>query len=493
MTLRLYNTCTRKKEEFKPITEGKVGIYVCGVTVYDSCHVGHARSALVFDVITRYLKYRGYEVTFVKNFTDVDDKIIDKAKTTGLPFSEVAERYIREHNEDMDALGVERPSVAPRATDHIAGMIRLIQALFEKGLAYQAGGDVYYAVEKFPSYGKLSGRSLDDMMAGARVDVNEKKNNPLDFALWKASREGEPWWDSPWGKGRPGWHIECSVMSREFLGETFDIHGGGEDLVFPHHENEIAQSEGASGKPLANYWIHNGFVRINSEKMSKSLGNTCTIKDMLGSCRPEALRLFMLQSHYRSPVDYTDSSLAEAKLGLDRLYSTMKGIKEILAKKTDFPGATPDNLPARHRAALDRIEVFPVRFAEAMDDDFNTARALGYLFDAVRVTNTYLAEERAAVSQATLFVLNRAKKHFEETGRALGLLGRDPDDYFLEARDREASVRGLAVEEIERLIEERKQARAAKDWARADEIRRTLAEKNIILQDAGSTTIWKIE
>jgi len=455
--------------------------------------VGHARSAVVFDVITRYLRYRGYDVTFVKNFTDVDDKIIDKARATGLPFSEVAERYIREHNEDMDALGVLRPTVSPRATDHIDGMIGLIKALLEKGLAYPVDGDVYFAVEKFPSYGKLSGRSLDDMMAGARVDVNEKKKNPMDFALWKASKEGEPWWESPWGNGRPGWHIECSVMSQVFLGDTFDIHGGGEDLIFPHHENEIAQSEGASGTPLANYWIHNGFIRVNSEKMSKSLGNTCSIKNMLGSCRPEALRLFMLQSHYRSPVDYTDDSLAEAKLGLDRLYSTMQGIKEVLAGKTDSSRMTMDNLPKRHRGVLERIDVLPVRFAEAMDDDFNTARALGYLFDAVRVTNTYLAEEQAAVSAATFFVLNRAKKNFEETGKVLGLLGSDPDDYFLAARDREVSVRGLAVEEIERLIEERQQARAAKDWARADKIRRTLAEKNVILQDAGSTTTWKIE
>jgi cysteinyl-tRNA synthetase len=493
MTLRLYNTCTRKKEEFKPIQEGKVGIYVCGVTVYDSCHVGHARSAVVFDVITRYLRHRGYEVTFVKNFTDVDDKIIDKAKASGLPFSEIAERYIREHNEDMDALGVERPTVTPRATDHIGGMIKLIQELFGKGLAYQADGDVYYAVEKFPSYGKLSGRGLDDMMAGARVDVNEKKKNPLDFALWKASKEGEPWWESPWGKGRPGWHIECSVMSREYLGETFDIHGGGEDLVFPHHENEIAQSEGASGKPLAHYWIHNGFVRINSEKMSKSLGNVCTIKDMLGGCHPEALRLFMLQSHYRSPVDYADDSLAEAKLGLDRLYSTMKGIKDTLAGETKSSSVSVDDLPVRHREVLDRIDTYPDRFAEAMDDDFNTARAMGYLFDAVRIVNAYLAEERSAVSSATLFVLHRARKHLEDTGRVLGLLGRDPDEYFLCARDSEASKRGLAAGEIERLIEERQEARAAKNWARADEIRRTLAEKNVILQDTGATTTWKIE
>jgi len=268
MTLRIYNTQSRKKEEFHPLQEGKVGIYVCGITAYDVCHVGHARSAVVFDGITRYLRYRGWEVTYVKNFTDVDDKIIDKARRENAGINAIAERYIREHDEDMGMLGVARPTFTPRATENIDGMIRLVTTLLEKGLAYPMDGDVYYSVERFPGYGKLSGRNLEDMLAGARIDVNEKKRNPLDFALWKASREGEPWWESPWGRGRPGWHLECSVMSQRYLGETFDIHGGGEDLVFPHHENEIAQSEGATGKTLARYWIHNGFVEIHRDLLA---------------------------------------------------------------------------------------------------------------------------------------------------------------------------------------------------------------------------------
>ena len=335
MSLRIFNSQTKKKEEFLPLHEGKVGIYVCGITAYDVCHVGHARSAVVFDVITRYLRYRGYDVTYVKNFTDVDDKIIEKAQREKKGIAEISERYIREHDEDMEALGVARPTVTPRATEHIDGMIRLVATLIEKGLAYAVDGDVYYAVEQFPGYGKLSGRDLSDMLAGARVDVNDKKRNPYDFSLWKASKEGEPWWESPWGNGRPGWHLECSVMSQRYLGDTFDIHGGGEDLVFPHHENEIAQSEGATGKPLARYWVHNGFVRVNSEKMSKSLGNFFTIRDILKQYHPEVLRLFMLQSHYRSPVDFSDAALNEARQGMDRFYSTLKMIHDLLAAGTE--------------------------------------------------------------------------------------------------------------------------------------------------------------
>ena len=314
--------------------------------------MGHARSAVVFDVITRYLRYRGYDVTYVKNFTDVDDKIIEKAQREKKGIAEISERYIREHDEDMEALGVARPTVTPRATEHIDGMIRLVATLIEKGLAYGVDGDVYYAVEKFPGYGKLSGRDLEDMLAGARIDVNDKKRNPYDFSLWKASKEGEPWWESPWGHGRPGWHLECSVMSQRYLGDTFDIHGGGEDLVFPHHENEIAQSEGATGKPLARYWVHNGFVRVNSEKMSKSLGNFFTIRDILKQYHPEVLRLFMLQSHYRSPVDFSDAALNEARQGMDRFYSTLKMIRDLLAAGTEqggFSGGTHRKRPGAHR------------------------------------------------------------------------------------------------------------------------------------------------
>ena len=376
MTLKLYNTMTRRKEEFKPLVPGKIGIYACGITAYDVCHVGHARSAVVFDVITRYLRDRGYVVTFVKNFTDVDDKIIQKSRTEGVGISEISERYIREHNEDMEKLGVARPTVSPRATEHIDGMINLIRRLMDRGLAYEADGDVYYAVDKFKGYGKLSGRNLDEMMAGARVDVNDKKNNPLDFALWKASKEGEPWWESPWGKGRPGWHIECSVMSQHFLGDTFDIHGGGEDLIFPHHENEIAQSEGSTGKPLANFWVHNGFVKVNSEKMSKSLNNFFTIREMLNSYHPEVLRLYLLQSHYRSPVDFSEDSLTEARQGMGRFYNTLKNIKDLRSGHDRTTGMNPAKLSGKTRELYLKLSSLPASFVEAMDDDFNTARAL---------------------------------------------------------------------------------------------------------------------
>jgi cysteinyl-tRNA synthetase len=494
MSLRFYNTLTKKKETFKPIEEGKVGIYVCGITAYDVCHVGHARSAIVFDVITRYFRYRGYDVTYVKNFTDVDDKIIIKASAEGKTIFEISEDYIGRHDKDMDALGVMRPGIAPRATEHIDGMIDLIRILLDKELAYEIDGDVYYAVEGFQGYGKLSGRSLEDMMAGARVDIREKKKNPLDFALWKASKEGEPWWESPWGRGRPGWHIECSVMSRHYLGGTFDIHGGGEDLIFPHHENEIAQSEGATGKPLANYWIHNGFVRINSEKMSKSLGNVFTICDILEAYHPEVLRLFMLQSHYKSPVDYSDVALAETRTGMDRLYSTLKLIRERVTECADISsGITVDHLSGKDRVLADNLTALPERFVDAMNDDFATPRAIGHIFDAVRLVNGYLGDKTFSATAGACFVLDIARKNIRETGGVLGLFLEDPDDYFRKDRDREAKKLGLDAAEIERLIEERRLARQAQDWKKADDLRRMLSEKRIVLKDTPSGTTWKIE
>jgi cysteinyl-tRNA synthetase len=493
MPLKFYNTLTRKKEEFKPIQEGKVGIYACGITAYDVCHVGHARSAVVFDVIIKYLRYRGYDVTFVKNFTDVDDKIIQKSNAEGVSIAEISERYIREHNEDMDRLGVDRPSFTPKATEHIAGMIRLIQTLMERGLAYEIEGDVYYAVDKFRGYGKLSGRNLDDLLAGARVDVNDKKTNPLDFVLWKASKEGEPRWESPWGPGRPGWHIECSVMSQHFLGETFDIHGGGEDLIFPHHENEIAQSEGATGKPLAHYWIHNGFVKVNSEKMSKSLNNFFTIRDMLSAYHPEVLRLFLLHSHYRSPVDFAEESLTEARMGADRFYSTLKEINDRLAVLTDEGVMSPTDLSERSRDLHERISAVKAQFVEAMEDDFNTARALGALFEAVRMMNGYMAEKASGRPAETALMLKTAQKTLIDLGCVLGLFLTDPDDYFRHDRDREAVRRGLDVQEIEALVSERQATRAARNWQRADEIRQILAVKKVILKDTPAGTTWKIE
>ena len=493
MTLRIYNTMTRHKEDFQPLQEGRVGIYVCGITAYDYCHAGHARSAVVFDVITRYLRYRGYEVTYVKNFTDLDDKIIARAKAEGRDFSEIANRYIAACNEDMDALGVLRPTVSPRATEYIDDMLRHIGRLIDKGAAYAVDGDVYFAVDRFPAYGKLSGRELEDMMAGARVDISDSKKNPFDFALWKASKEGEPWWDSPWGRGRPGWHIECSCMSQRFLGDTFDIHGGGEDLIFPHHENEIAQSEGATGESFANYWIHNGFVRINDEKMSKSLGNIFTIRDMLKSYHPEVIRFFLLSSHYRSPVDFSDGQLAEARLAMERFYKTRKALKDRLAGAADFSGITADRLEGRERELMDRIEALPQRFAEAMDDDFNTPRALAALFETVRHVNAFLAERKEPLSVESLFVLDEASSALGDVGAVLGLFREDPDAYFRSDLIRQAGKQEIDVAMIEELIAERWQARLAKNWQRADEIRAILSEKRIILKDGPTATSWKID
>jgi len=490
MALKLYNTMTRSKEEFVPLAPGKVGIYACGITVYDLCHIGHARSAIVFDVIVRYLRYRGFDVTFVKNFTDVDDKIIDRARTEKCDIRDISEKYIQTHDRDMDALGVDRPTIAPRATENIDGMLRLISTLMDKGLAYAVDGDVYYAVEKFRGYGKLSGRNLEDMLAGARIDVNEKKRHPMDFALWKASKEGEPAWDSPWGKGRPGWHIECSVMSQRYLGETFDIHGGGEDLIFPHHENEIAQSEGATGKTFARYWVHNGFVRVNSEKMSKSLGNFFTIQDMLRDYHPEVLRLFVLQSHYRSPVDFSEESLREARSGMERFYSTLKAMNEALTGKASNEAPPETVLSEKDLQVLQRMEGLPERFREAMDDDFNTARTIGHLYDAVRVLNQYLAAGKR--DDGAVRVLSRSREILRQIGAVLGLLNDDPDRYFETDRNREARKRGLDVEEIESLVAARRLARERRDWQRADEIRQLLLEKKIELKDSPDRTTWKI-
>jgi cysteinyl-tRNA synthetase len=487
MSLRIFNTHTKKKEEFVPLHTGKVGIYVCGITAYDVCHVGHARSAVVFDVITRYLGYRGYDVTYVKNFTDVDDKIIEKAHREATGIAEVAEKYIREHDEDMQVLGVARPTVTPRATEHIDEMIRLVSTLFDRGLAYQADGDVYYAVERFRQYGRLSGQCLEERMVGARVDVSDKKRNPLDFALWKASKEGEPAWDSPWGPGRPGWHLECSAMSQQYLGETFDIHGGGEDLIFPHHENEIAQSEGATGKPLARYWVHNGFVRVNSEKMSKSLGNFFTIRDILKQYHPEVLRLFLLQCHYRSPVDFSDAALSEARQGMDRFYSTLKAIRDLQAGIPDNPVAAQPS--ARDREIAEHLLSLRDRFIEAMDDDFNTAQAIGVLFDAIRFLNNFLAGKKGEVSPAALV---DAETRLREMGAILGLLREAPDVYLRHDRESEASKRGIAVAEIEALIAERRVAREMREWQRADEIRKRLAARGVMLKDTPTDTTWTV-
>jgi len=490
MALRIYNTMTGKKEEFVPLHDRKIGMYACGVTVYDLCHIGHARSAIVFDAIYRYLKYRGYEVTFVRNFTDIDDKIINRANEQGVDCKAIAEKYIDEFNVDMGKFGLEKPKFEPKATEHISEMIQLISILIEKRYAYQSGGDVFFSVEKFKEYGKLSKRNLEEMQAGARVGIDEKKENPLDFALWKGSKPGEPFWESPWGKGRPGWHIECSVMSQKYLGETLDIHGGGKDLIFPHHENEIAQSEAATGKPFARYWIHNGFVNINKEKMSKSLGNILTLKEIFRDWRPEAIRLFLLSSHYRSPVDFSFDGLSEVKSALDRFYATLESIQ----KELKGPSFSPKKVESSAiEDARQILKSFRARFEEAMDDDFNTAQALGYFFDLQRHLNSLLDISKKQRTEEILAMLREGFEYFTRLGSIFGLFQEDPENYLNEQKKEGLRRLNLAEGEILRLIDERNLARRGKNWKRADEIRNDLLSKGIVLEDTPAETIWKIK
>ena len=495
MTLRIYNTLTRKKEEFQPLKKGKVGMYVCGVTVYDFSHIGHARAAVVFDVIFRYLKYKGYEVTYVRNYTDVDDKIINKANDEGVDAKTVAERYIKEYDRDMEALKVETPTFTPRATEHIPDMIRLIEKLMENGYAYEIEGDVFYAVGKFKSYGKLSGKDIEQLQSGARVEVDDRKKDPLDFALWKASKPGEPAWENPWGKGRPGWHIECSAMSQRFLDETFDIHGGGADLIFPHHENEIAQSEGATGKPFVRYWIHNGFVNINQEKMSKSLDNFFTIREILERYHPEATRAFLLSHHYRSPVDFSDQSLSEAQVSLDRLYSLLKDFKDMEKEsRLEDTKKTGETSASLEKEMYDQIRSLPGQFENAMDDDFNTASALGVLHRVTRDLNRMLGEvkkgDKAMLSNA---LCEEAVKTFTAMGGILGILTCDPVDYFKQKQEEVMKSIAISEEEILKLIEERRTAREQKDWKRADQIRGELLSQGILLKDTPQGTNWEVK
>ena len=456
-------------------------MYVCGVTVYDLCHIGHARSMIVFDVIYRWLKASGYKVTYVRNFTDLDDKIIERAKREGVSFREIASRYIAEFYTDMDALGLERPQVEPKATEHLGEMIEMVKILLSKGFAYEVDGDVYFSVESFPGYGRLSGRNLEEMMAGARIEPDPRKRNPLDFALWKASKPGEPAWESPWGKGRPGWHLECSVMSQKYLGESFDIHGGGQDLIFPHHENEIAQSEAATGRPFVRYWLHNGFVNIRGEKMSKSLGNVLTIRQLTSSHHPEVLRLFLLGRHYRSPIDYSEEALKEASRGLERLYGLYHLAEESL--KGDSP-----SLAERWNPVLERIKDFPSRFQEAMDDDFNTPQALSLLFELAREINRLKGKEPRVPRE----VAEGVKEAILKVSEVLGLLSEEPREFFEASKRRRLQGVPLSEEEIERLIASRTEARRRKDWEKADQIRDYLASFGIILEDTPQGTIWRI-
>ena len=493
MSLRVYNTLTGRKEEFVPQVPGKVSMYVCGVTVYDHCHIGHARANVVFDVIYRYLCHSGYDVTYVRNYTDVDDKIINRANREGVDFREITERFIGEFDRDMGLLGVATPTYQPKATEHIDDIIAIVRTLVDRGFAYQSGGDVYFSIEKYDEYLKLSKRNLDDMKAGARIEVDERKNHPMDFVLWKEAKPGEPSWDSPWGKGRPGWHIECSAMSMRFLGETIDIHGGGKDLVFPHHENEIAQSEAATGRPFVKYWLHNGFVNINSEKMSKSLGNFFTIREVLEKYDAEALRFFLLTAHYRSPLDFSDQNVKEAEAGLDRIYTALANMEELGAGMGGEGGSIDAKaLKEPERELLEKAESFPERFREAMDDDFNTAQVLGNIFDLVRAVNRALAEG-GKLSKSIKSVLSRARGVLEEAGAVLGIYRTPPSAYLEKARERRLAELGISREEIEGLIEERAAARKAKDFGRSDEIRDSLLARNVVLLDSPQGTTWRIK
>lgn len=475
--LKLYNTMTGRKEAFEPLVQGTVRMYVCGVTVYDECHIGHARSALVFDVLRRHLEHRGWRVIFAKNFTDVDDKIIKRAGELGISWQEVTARYIAAYYRDMGRLGVRPATLEPRATEHMADIIALTQALLDKGFAYRLDGDVYFQVERFPGYGRLSRRKLEDMQAGARVEVDDRKRHPMDFALWKSVKPGEPSWSSPWGEGRPGWHIECSAMSMRHLGETFDIHGGGADLIFPHHENEIAQSCGATGADFARYWLHNGFVQINQEKMSKSLGNFFTIREIFEKSEwneevtGEMLRYFLLATHYRNPLDFSDQGLREAKQALDGFYDVFTRLGE--AGGSRGPG------DAELAAAME-----PARaaFDEAMDDDMNTPAAIAEL-QGLRSKVNKLLEAGLSIDAR-----RNARKAFRTLGAVLGLFQLEQWRFAAD----QSAAHGLGDEDIEAKIDERNQARRRKDFKRADEIRDFLKSKDIIIEDRpDGSTRWK--
>ncbi len=463
MTLRIFNTLTHQKEAFEPLQVGQVKMYVCGPTVYAAAHVGHAMSALVFDIIRRYLEYRGYKVLHVMNYTDVDDKIIQRSSEQGIPAIELAERYIQEFRNHLDELNVIQATVNPRATREMDNIIQMIAGLIERGYAYEAQGDVYFRVREDADYGKLSGRKLDEMQAGARIDVDERKEHPMDFALWKAAKPGEPAWESPWGKGRPGWHIECSAMNLAHLGEQIDIHGGGNDLIFPHHENEIAQTESLTGKPFARYWIHNGMLQLSGEKMSKSLGNLVTIDEFLAEHEPDVLRMMILNSSYRSPLTFNDEVIAQAARALDRLRSALR------PALTDQDSA----LPQVAQALREQMDVTRKGFLESMDDDFNTAGALGYLFELVRVIN----QSRDAGAGSTL--LGEAQEMLNELARVLGL-----------RLERSVSAGGQADSFIDLLIEVRSELRRQKLWEMSDQIRDRLAELDVILEDSKDGTTW---
>ncbi|MFD0872454.1 MULTISPECIES: cysteine--tRNA ligase [Paenibacillus] len=462
MGLKIYNTLTRAKETFVPLSPGKVTMYVCGPTVYDYIHIGNARPLIVFDTVRRYLAYLGYDVQYVSNFTDVDDKLIRRAAETGSTVPEVADKFIEAFIEDAKALGVEE-ALHPRVTENIPEIISFISELVEQGFAYESGGDVYFRVHRFPEYGKVSHQNIEELQSGIRVEVDERKEDPKDFVLWKQAKPGEISWPSPWGDGRPGWHIECSAMARKYLGETIDIHGGGQDLQFPHHECEVAQSEALHGKPLANYWMHNGYLNINNEKMSKSLGNGLNVREILQTVRPQVIRFFMLATHYRHPLNYSEDTIRQAAAGLERIENCLANLDYRLKDASE--GEVDETI-------AEAVKKAHADFVEKMNDDFNTADAITVMFDLVTETNRYLQKE-----QVTLASLELVKQRFAEMNQILGIVQERQEE--------------LLDEEIEQLIQERTEARAAKNWSRADEIRDLLTEKGIILEDTPQGIRWR--
>lgn len=461
--MKIFNTLTRKKEEFVPIVPGEVKMYSCGPTVYNYFHIGNARPFIIFDTMRRYLEFQGYKVTFVQNFTDIDDKMINRANDEGITVKELGERFIAEYFKDADALGIKRASVHPKATENIDSIINIVKKLEDNGYAYNVDGDVYFSTKRFKEYGKLSHQPLDDLEAGARIDVNENKNDPMDFALWKKQKPGEPAWESPWGMGRPGWHIECSAMANKYLGETIDIHSGGQDLIFPHHENEIAQSECANCKPFARYWMHNGYINVDNKKMSKSLGNFFTVRDVLKEFDGEVIRFFMLSAHYRSPINFSKDLIEQAKTGLERIYTCIENLEFFKSSAAD--GAVTEKISTL-------AENCKKAFCEAMDDDLNTGLAIAALFEFVREINSTIT----AVSGHSTGDIELCVNTLKELGAVMGLLHKEKDSLD---------------DEIEAMIEKRQEARKNKNFALADEIRDTLKAKGIVLEDTPGGVKWR--
>ncbi|MFI3271102.1 MAG: cysteine--tRNA ligase [Pseudomonadota bacterium] len=484
--MQIYNTLTRKKETFVPINEGKVNMYVCGITAYDLCHIGHARSAVVFDVLVRYLRHTGLDVTFARNFTDVDDKIIKRANESGMESEAVAEKYIEAFYEDMDKLNIVRADIEPKATLHITEMIELCERLIAKDKAYSTpNGDVYFRVRSFPEYGKLSGRDIDDMRAGARVAIGEEKEDPLDFALWKGAKPHEPSWTSPWGQGRPGWHIECSAMSEKHMPLPLDIHGGGQDLIFPHHENEIAQTEAALDKEFVRYWMHNGFVQVDAEKMSKSLNNFKTIRDILEGYDAEVLRFFLLTKHYRSPIDFTFTVMDESEKNLKRIYEALGQIATEL-QRAKWSGTA---LPVEITAEFDSLNA---AFYQAMEDDMNTAAALGHIFGIVRLVNRVLEDKTLRKGQGARELFTKVLEAVTQWSSILGVLHRAPADFMVALKASRVARKRIDVAQVEALLDQRKEARAAKDFARSDAIRDELSTLGVDVRDTPAGMEWDV-